>query len=265
MTGSLLTQPQTSGQVFDGATKGARATLTGDLFQGSNLVSGGSVAISSSQIRGTLTVTNSRVTLTGVTGGDVTAVNSTIVLVDSSLGTLTLTGSNVTLTDSSYAQVSPAQASVTFGSIPSQPASGKFDVTVNVAGSLLSAGGVSMQVDGTNVTPSVSASASGLTVTVALDAASLADGVHTVAVTVTQSDGISTSASTFVTTNSHISTLDSGLQQAGQQIANLTAQQKANSEQLGAAMNFTYGLGVVAVVAVAVALMALRKTPRVAA
>ena len=264
MTGAVTSLPQTSGLVFSGATLDSAGSLTGDLFIGSNTVSGGSVAITGSQIKGTLTITNSQATLTGVSGGDINAVNSKLVLLDSSVGTLTLTGSNVTLLDSSYQQVSPAQAVISFGAVSPQPASGQFDVTASVAGSLLAAGSVSMTVDGSKVTPTVTASPSGLTATASLDASSLADGVHVVAVTATQSDGISAAASTFVTTDSHISALDASLQQAGQQLANLTSQLKSNGQQLGTAMNFTYGLGVVAAVAVAVAVMALRRKPAAA-
>ncbi len=264
MTGAVTSLPQTSGLVFSGATINSAGSLTGDLFMGSNTVSGGSVAITGSQIKGTLTITNSRATLTGVSGGDINAVNSKLVLLDSSVGTLTLAGSNVTLSDSSYQQVSPAQAAISFAAVSPQPASGQFDVTASIAGSLLTAGSVSVTVDGSKVTPTMTTSPSGLTATASLDASSLADGVHLVAVTATQSDGISATASTFVTTDSHISTLGASLQQAGQQLANLTSQLKSDRQQLGTAMNFTYGLGVVATVGVALAVMALRRRPAAA-
>jgi len=212
-------------------------------------------------VQGTLTITNSHATLTGVSGGDITAVNSSLILLDSSVGTLTLTGSNATLSNTSYQQVSPPQATIAFGSVSPQPASGKFDVTATVVGQLLKTGGVTVWVDGSQVTPTLTTTSGGLTVNAALDASSLADGVHTVAITVTQTDGISSSASTFVTTNSHISSLGSGLQQASQQIANLTSQLKQTTQQLGTTMNLSYALGVVAVVGVVIAVMALRRKP----
>jgi subtilase family serine protease len=268
MTGIVASLPQTSGLAFSGATISSAGSLTGDLFLGSNTVSGASLSITGSQIQGTLTIANSHATLTGVSGGDVTAVNSSLLLLDSSIGTLTLTASNATLSNSSFQRVSPAQAAISFGAVSPQPASGKFNVTATITGQLLKAGGVSMWLDGTQVTPAVSTSSSGLVATAVLDASSLADGVHSVALTVTQSDGMTSSASMFVTTNSHISTLGTGLQQANQligqlggQVANLTSQLKSTTQQLGTFTNFSYGLAVVAVVGVAVAVMALRRKP----
>ncbi|MDV3244470.1 MAG: hypothetical protein LYZ66_04760 [Nitrososphaerales archaeon] len=245
MSGPVSALAQTSGLVFSGATIGSAGVLAGDLFIGSNTISGGSLTITSSQIQGTLTIKNARVTLTGVSGGDVNATGSSITLQDSSIGTLTLTGSNVTLANSSYQQVSPARASISFGPISPQPASGKVNVTATVTGSLLTAAGVTMWVDGSLVQPSVAATTAGLTATATLDASALADGVHTVAVAVAQADGISSSASTFVTTNSHL--------------ASLSAQLKSTMQEVGNILNISYGLAVVAVVGVAVAIMALRR------
>ena len=268
MTGTVSAPPQTSGLVFSGATINSGGSLTGDLFLGSNTVSGGTVSIVGSQIQGTLTITNARATLTGVSGGDVTATSSSLVLVDSSVGTLTLTGTNVTMQNSSFQRVSPAQATIAFGSSASQPASGKFQVTATITGQLLNPGGVTVWVDGAQATPVFATNPTGMTATVSLDASTMADGVHTVAVTATQTDGISASGSTFVTTNSHISGLNSSLQQASQligqlttQLSNLTAKVSQNTQQLGTVMNFAYALTAVAVVGVALAVMALRRKP----
>jgi len=272
MTGAVSTLPQTSGLVFTGATISSAGSLTGDLFLGTNTVSGSAVSITGSQIQGTLTITGSHATLTGVSGGDVTVVNGNLVLIDSSIGTLTLTGSNVTMSSSSYQKVSPAQASIAFSGQPSQPASGKFTVTATITGELLGIGGVTEWVDGILITPVVTSTSSGLTAAASLDASMMADGVHTIALTATQLDGVSSSSSTFVNTGSHIASLNSSLQQANQligqqgtQISNLTAQVKSNSQQLGTVMNFAYGLSAVAVVGVAIAVIALRRKPLPAA
>jgi hypothetical protein len=279
VTGPTLPLPQTSGLVLTGTTIKSVSSLTGDLFLGSNTISGGTVAITSSQIQGTLTITNARVTLTGVSGGDINAANSNVVLIDSSVGALTLSGSNATLSNSSYQRVSPAQATIAFGPVSPQPASGKFSVAATITGQLLTASGVTVWVDGSQVAPAVATTPTGLTATASLDASTLADGVHTLAVSVTQSDGISTSASTFVTTNGHLTALNanltSSLQQANQlisqqgteisnmtaQISNLTSQVKSNTQQLGTLMNFAYGLSVVAVIGVAIAVLAFRRKP----
>jgi len=259
MTGQFVGLPQTSGLVFSSATVKGPVDLAGDLFSGSNTVSGGTVTITSSQVQGTLTIVNARVTLTGVSGGDISVVNGSITLRDSSVGKLSLTGSNVSLSNSSYQTVAPTAASIAFGQTPTQPASGQFQVTASVAGLLLSAQGVAMWVDGTTVQPVVSATPSGLTAVANLDASSMADGVHLVTVTVTQTDGIVSSASSYVTTNSHIAGLDAQLQRANAIINDLSNRLKDTVAQLGNVLNFSYGLAVLAVVGLAIAVMAYRR------
>ena len=83
---------------------------------------------------------------------------------------------------------------------------------------------------------------------------------------ITQSDGISSTSQLSVTTNSNITNLNSVLQQANQQIgqlngqvSNLTSRLDSTMQQLNTYTNVSYGIAIVAVVGVAMALMSLRR------
>ncbi len=181
---------QGSGVAFSGANITSASTLSGDVFAGSNTISGGNVVVSSSQIQGTLTISGANVTLVGVTGGNLVAVGSTITLKDSSLGSLNLTSSTVSLQNSAYTALSPGLPSIAIH-VPSS--SGVYtgsSVTVSVNGTQVSS--LTVSLDGVPIASLVGGQSS---YSVPLDASKLADGIHQLTVVATQSDGMAASES----------------------------------------------------------------------
>ncbi|HUI23075.1 MAG TPA: protease pro-enzyme activation domain-containing protein [Nitrososphaerales archaeon] len=202
----LPTGPQVA---FDGSQLPAAGTLTGDLFIGSNRVTGGNITISDSQIQGSITVANSTVTLVGVTGGNINATGSRLVLKDSTIGALRLVGSNVSLVDSSYSSVDPALPSVSISGL-SNTIHGVGAYNVTISGEDLASSYLAAWIDGSKVglNPPVAAgpansTQSNVTAKGTIDATSLDDGVHTLTVTVTQADGLSSTLSAQFSTDAH--------------------------------------------------------------
>jgi hypothetical protein len=192
---------------FDGSQLPTSGTLTGDLFVGSNSVTGGNITITDSQIRGSITVADSTVTLVGVTGGDVNATGSRLILKDSTVGSLTLADSNVTLVDSSYSSVDPALPTISVSGL-ANTIHGAADYNITVSGSDLAPSYLSAWIDGNKldlnaVAPPANGTQSSVTVKGTLDATSLGDGVHTLTVTVTQADGLSSTLSAQFSTDAH--------------------------------------------------------------
>jgi subtilase family serine protease len=192
---------------FDGSRLPTAGTLTGDLFVGSNTVSGGNITIMDSQIQGSITVANSTVTLVGVTGGAFNATGSRLILKDSSVGALVLSNSSVTLVDSSYTTVNPALPSISVGGL-SSTIHGARAFNITISGADLAPSYLSSWIDGTRLelgTPPAPANGTQASITVngTIDATSLGDGVHTLTVTATQADGLSSTLSTQFTTDAH--------------------------------------------------------------
>lgn len=274
---SLLTQG--SQLALTGATITSSGSMNGDLFLGTNTISGGNVTITGSQIDGDLVVNNARVTLVGVLGGAVTATNSHLTLKDSSVGALSLTGTTVSLSDSSYQQVSPALLAISVTGL-SQPFSGSANFTVTVSGQQFSSGSLAAWVDGSEVPLSVSSTPGGATATGTISATSLNDGVHSMTVTASQTDGLTSSFAGFFSTNAQATSLGSQLKQAGSNIASLSGQlstananitslsgqlrtananiQSANAS-IGTLYDLSYVIAVVAVVGLVIALVRMRR------
>jgi subtilase family serine protease len=192
----------------------AWGNLSGDIFLDNNTVQGARLTITGSQIRGTLYVVNSNLTVVGVSGGSIVATNSTLTMKDSTVDSLNLTNSHVSLVDSSYAAVTPALPVITVGGL-SKPIGGRANFTVSVFGSALSPSSITASADGNAVSLTTTAAAtspgqpSNITVAGTIDAAALNDGVHTLLITATQADGLSSTLSTSFSTDAHQLSLQS--------------------------------------------------------
>jgi subtilase family serine protease len=288
---TLSSLVQTSGLAFSGDTISASATLSNDVFLGSNTIRGTTVAISDSSIQGTLNVDGAQLNLTGVSGGAISATDSRLQLADSSVGSLSLIGSTVSLVSSTYKSVTPTLPTIQI-QMPSWAMtysgvvvlSGVATISAAVSGGQITS--VTFSVDGTPVQTSTNGSA---TYGYALDATKLADGSHTLTVTVLQQDGISTSASAPFITDSQlvnqstqlglqnqtiqsqaktISSLNNSLNSADGKISDqgntISDQGNTISDQGNTITSLTYGLyalAAVAIVALAVAIVAVTRRP----
>lgn len=174
------------------------------------------------------------VTLIGVSGGNIIANNSNLILKDSSVDSLDLTGSRVSLVDSSYRTVTPHLPVITAGGL-SNTIGGTSKFNVTVAGEGLVPNSLSAWVDGAKESMLVNSTSSGLKAVGSIDATKLNDGVHTLLLTATQSDGLSSTLSTTFSTNAQASSLK------------------------GTVLLTSVALGAVAVVALVLGVLALRK------
>lgn len=265
--GTVGSLTQSSGLAFAGATIKASGALSGDLFLGTNTVENATLVIEDSQVSGNLVLHGGNITLVGVRGGDVTAINCTLTLKDSSVGSLSLDGAKVVLLDSSYRSVTPAVPTISVTGL-STPFSGSAQYGISVTGQDLTPGSLAAWVDGNRVTLTVSQSQSGLSAVGSIDAQSVGDGVHSLVVTATQSDGLSSTLITSFSTNAQatslagqLSSLSGQLRQANANISSLSSQLRQVSEAAGTLFNISYGLAVVAVIAVVVGIIALRRKP----
>jgi len=241
-SGTLSSLSSGSGLAFSGATIAASGQLTGDIFAGVNTVSEANVTISDSQILGVLNLDSANVTMVGVSGDSINATNSTVVLRDSNIGNLTLSSSKVSLADSSYTTVDPIVPSLQLSGL-SKPISAVASFNVTVTGADLTASSLVASVDGSSITLKVNTTSSGLSAAGTVDPTKLSDGVHSLTLTASQSDGLSSTFTASFSTNAHQQALDN---------------EESNLLYLAIA------LAVVAVVALVVGTVALRRTnPRV--
>jgi len=238
------------------------AVLTNDVFIGSNTIQGGTVAISESQIKGTLYVNDAKVTLSGVTGGAVVAVDSKIVVQQSSLSSLQLTNSQVSINDSAVAQVSPPAPNISIQSPSSVGAYSGTSGSFTVAGTGVTS--VSVYLDGALI-QSYSGAAS---YNFPLDGISMAVGVHSLEVVAAQQDGLSSSTSVYFATdgplvaaNDSISSLSTQVSSQSSRIGALNTQLSQLNSQLNSPNYLSYGLGVLAIVALLIALVAVARKP----
>jgi len=267
---------QTSGLALSGVTINAPASLSNDIFLGTDTIQGGSVAITDSSIQGALNVQDAQLSLVGVSGGAISASNSQLSISDSSLGSLSLSGSTVTLSSSSYQSVTPPVPTIQISLPPSSSAyTGVLNVTVSITGQQFSSASISLDGSVYRAVPSGSA-----TYTFPLDTATLSDGVHTLAVTATQQDGLSTSTATSFSTGSQItsaqnyigdlrstvgsqnttvSNLMSALNGANAQISSQASKLTDQSNSLNSLTYGLYALGIIAIIALALAVVAMRR------
>ena len=226
---SLSSLPQTSGLAFNGDTIAYSTTLSGDQFDGTNTISGGSVTIIGSQINGTLDVNNADLTLVGVTGGSIVAQASNVTLDQSSVTSLQLTGSRVSMNSSTFGQVSPSLPSISVQSPAANQIFNGTSGTLTVNGQDVSS--VAVYMDGALLTTLPGGESS---YSFQLPS-SIPDGVHLLRVVATQSDGLSTSASTYFTTDAQLATAESQISSATASVSSAAATISSLGSQLNSA------------------------------
>ena len=181
-----------------------------------------------------LEISGLSITLSGVSIGNLTLVNSKVTLVDSQVGTLSVTNSTFTMAQGTkVGRLSPPPPVITVSGL-SRPLSGNTGFTVDVSGALLTNSSLVATVDGTPISMTPAVSTSGLTAHGTLIIGTLPDGVHTLTVTATQSDGQSSTVTTYFSVSTQGGTVTS--------LAYLV-----------------YGVAILAIVSLVAAVMALRR------
>jgi subtilase family serine protease len=221
---------------------------------------------------GALTVTNSTVHVSGSHLGTLSAVNSRLLITDGTdIGSLSLSSTAVVVRGSTYQHLSPALPTISVAGL-SQPISASSNFTVTITGEQLVQGSISAAIDGSRTQLALTPSATGFVATGTINAASLNDGVHTLTVTAAQTDGFSANFSTSFGTNaqatalaSQLSTVTGQLKQANANISSLSSQVRQVSASAGTLFNISYGVAAIAVIAVVVGVLALRRKPGVPA
>ena len=276
---TLSSLVQTSGLAFSGDTINASAVLSNDVFLGSNAIRGGTVTISDSAMQGILNVSNTQLNLVGVSGGTISALNSQLHLADSSVDSLSLSGSTVSLDSSSYQSITPSLPTIQI----LQPAgssayNGILNINAVVVGQQLSS--VKFSVDGAPIQTFTPGTAP---YTYALNTTELSDGVHSLVVMVTQQDGVSSTLTTSFSTDAQataralslgnqLGVLSDQLKQLNANISSLSSRLNANISSLSSRLNqvnasvktlfdISYALVAVAVVAIIIGVLALRRKP----
>jgi hypothetical protein len=198
--------------------------------------------VASSQVFGSIVLVNSNATLVGVTGGVITVNGSTLILKDSSVASLVIVSGKVNLHDSSYVDISPSLPVIQFNG-PSKPVGSVAGYNVTVSGQSLSPTSLSVWVDGAPATLNITSVSGRLVAFGRVNATSLNDGVHTLTITATQTDGMSSTYSASFSTNAHQLSLEN---------------------QTSTLFNYAYvlaGVGVAALVIGIVALLRRRPAP----
>ncbi|HXW95365.1 MAG TPA: hypothetical protein VEJ19_06650, partial [Nitrososphaerales archaeon] len=207
LSGGVTSVPQGSQFAFDGANITASGFLSGDLFINSQAANA-NLNITDSQVQGNFGIGFANVTLTGVTGGNFNVRNGTLTLVDSSIENLSVTSGKVRLVDSSYQNIDPALPIIQVGSTPPIATPDQGRIIVNVTGRDLTNQSFSATIDyGEEVPTMVNTTASGLTAVVSVNPDILSDGIHTLTIIATQTDGIPTTYSTTFSTDANQHTL----------------------------------------------------------
>lgn len=221
----ITTFQQSWGLALSGVNVTGSATLSNDVFIGSNWFMLGTTVISDSFVNGTIFANGTNLTLEDVQGGNIVASNSSINLVNTDLNSITLVNSNLSLKSSSYQSISPSPPTIQISS----PTNGG-EYTGNVAGSVtVSGNSISSVVLYLNYQLIQTFSNNG-TLSFTIPSANYADGGYSLLIVATQTDGISSTANSTVyfqnQLNSEISSLQStlsSLQSQENQITSLTS------------------------------------------
>ncbi|HYC26718.1 MAG TPA: Ig-like domain-containing protein, partial [Nitrososphaerales archaeon] len=244
LTSGPVTGAQTSGLAFEGATIGSPGYFSGDVFLGSDRVEGAGVTIAYSSVNGTLTVSNSDLTLVGLSGGSIVASGSHIRLVDSDVASLSLTNSTLSVSSSSYGSISPFAPTVMILSPTDGSTFSGVTLNATVRGDQVSS--VVFSLDGRVVGRFGGGQGGGFSVPVS--ASNFTDGEHTFQVSALQSDNITTSSSVSFATDFQE---QAQLKSQSQAIDSLRFQQEL----------LTLGVASVAIAALVIAIYATRRRP----
>ncbi len=184
------------------------ASLTQDLFLGSNTVQSTNIVISDSIINGTLNINNSNLTLQAVRGGNIVASNSSINLVNTNLNAITLVDSTISMTASSYQTINPAPPTIQILTPQSGTSlKGDLNVTITISGNNINT--VTTYLND----QTIQTSNNNGTLSFIIPTANYPDGTYTLKTVATQTDGINTSANSTIflqnQLNSTQSTIDS--------------------------------------------------------
>ena len=242
-------------------------SLSDDYFVGDNTVTGSNVTIASSTISGTLEVDGGRLTLSGVTGGDIVVTNATVILQHSAVTSLTL-GSDA------KASIDPASSSMTITpglpvlsvSLPSANGAyaGSIDARVSVRGEVAT---LTFFLDGMELPPlQGGALAPGQQLLAyPLNTTSMADGTHTFTVVAGQSDLLNSTASVSFSTDNHLVTVTNSLatasrslETASSSIATLQNSLNSDNRMINDLTYLAYAAMIVAGIAIILGAYALR-------
>jgi subtilase family serine protease len=210
------------------------ASLTQDLFLGSNTLQSGNTTISDSIINGTLNINNSNLTLQGVHGGNIIATNSSINLVNTDLSSITLVNSHLSMTSSSYQTINPAPPTIQILS-PQSGSSYKGDVTVTITVSGSNINEVTTYLNGQTIQTFTNNG----TISFIISTANYPDGTYVLQAVATQSDDINSNANSTIflqnqlnSTQSAIDSLSSAHSNTQNQLNSLSLVQSNIQNQL---------------------------------
>ncbi len=169
------------------------ASLSQDLFLGSNSVQSTSIVISDSIINGTLSINNSNLTLQTVHGGNIVASNSSITLVNTDLTAVTLVSSSISTTSSSYQTINPAPPTIQIVAPQSGISlKGDLNVTITVSGNNIKT------VTAYFNDQTIQTSSNNGTLSFIIPTANYPDGTYTIKAVAAQTDGINSSTNSTI-------------------------------------------------------------------
>ena len=232
---------QNYGLALSQVTINGSVNLSNDFFLESNSLQSGNTTISDSVISGTLFVTESNLTLRAVHGGNIVATNSTINLVNSDLISITLLNSRISLTSSSYQTITPPPPTIQILS-PTNGASYKGDVNTNIAVLGNNIDSVIVYLNG----QSIQKFSNNGTLTFTLPSANYPDGTYLLQAVATQTTGTTSAAnltfyfinqasltqSSLDSLNSTQSSLQNQVNVLGNNINNLNSKQSSLQNQI---------------------------------
>jgi len=176
-------------------------------------------------------VNEATVTLSGSTVGSVNATSSGLSLVQgTSVGNLSLSSTRLEVRGSTYAGITPALPTISVSGL-SSPISNETSITITVTGEQMASGTLISQVDGNPIVLTTTTSSSGLTATVTINASSLSDGIHTLFIAVSQTDGMSASSTVQFATDAHAEALSSAVSTLTSQVTSLSSEATSLSSQ----------------------------------
>lgn len=183
------------------------ASLTQDLFLGSNTIQSANTVISDSTINGTLNINNSNLTLQTVYGGTLIASNSSINLVNTDLTSITLVNSSISMISSSYQTINPASPTIQILAPQSGTSLiGNLNVTISILGNNINT--VTTYLND----QTIQTSNNNGTLSFIIPTANYPDGTYTLKAVATQTDGITSNANSTIFLQNQSSSTQSAIQ-----------------------------------------------------